>query len=333
MRTPPNLSDADIQAMLHTHYGLSLNALTFLPIGNDAASFVYRADACDGRCYLLKVRSNGGFSPSSLLIPRFLHDRGIPHIVAPLPTTNGRLWADVNDFALSLYPFIDSRTAANTGLSPQHWRTLGTTLQQIHAIHLPADLQQVVRRETFTPSRRAVLNDIESLITSRDFDDALQHKLAIFWRTHHDEIRTLINRADTLGAQLRDASLPLVLCHADLHTWNVLLDTTGQLWIVDWDEIVLAPRERDLMFVIGGIGHDLVRVEETTYFLQGYGDAAIDQQALVYYRYAWAVQDLGAYTEQAFLAPNSSEEYRRDAVDGFIDLFAPGNIVAIASAT
>jgi spectinomycin phosphotransferase len=44
-----------------------------------------------------------------------------------------------------------------------------------------------------------------------------------------------------------------VLCHADLHTWNVLVDGDGRLWLVDWDEAILAPRERDLMFLVGGI--------------------------------------------------------------------------------
>ena len=42
------------------------------------------------------------------------------------------------------------------------------------------------------------------------------------------EIRLVIHRADVLGDQLRQAALPLVLCHADLHTWNVVLDSVRQ---------------------------------------------------------------------------------------------------------
>lgn len=333
MREPPKLTSATIRATLHTHYGLSITALTFLPIGNDAASFVYRVDASDGTRYLLKVRTGEGFSLSSLVIPRFFYEQGFPHIVAPLPTTTDTLWVRVNDFAVTLYPFIDARTAAATGLSPEHWRALGATLHQIHASHLLPDLRQIVPYETFTPSRRQVLTDVESLIASSDFADPWQRELSVFWRTRQNDIRTLIDRADTLGGQLRQAALPLVVCHADLHTWNVLLDTTQQLWIVDWDETILAPKERDLMFVVGGIGRDLVRPHETTCFLQGYGDATLDQRALVYYRYAWAVQDMAAYAEQVFFAPDLSRQARSDEVRGFIDLFAPGNIVAIAYAS
>ena len=151
------------------------------------------------------------------------------------------------------------------------------------------------------------------------------------WRARQDVIAP-VERADRLGEQLAGCSFPQVLCHADLHTWNVLVDPDEQLWIVDWDEVVLAPRERDLMFVVGGIGHDLVRPADTESFFQGYGQASVDPRLLAYYRCAWAVQDIAAYGEQVLLAPGESEESRRAALEGFLDLFAPGNIVDLAQA-
>jgi spectinomycin phosphotransferase len=333
MREPPKLTDATIIAALHAHYGIAITTLTFLPIGNDSASSVYRVDATDGAAYFLKVRASEGFSLPSLVIPHYFASQGVPHIVAPLPTITQTLWVGVQDFALSLYPFIDARTAVEAGLSEQHWRALGTTLKQIHTRQLPPDLLQIVPRETFTPSRRDVLTDLEVAITRQSFADPAERELAAFWHARRDDIRRVVDRADALGREFRQASLPMVLCHADLHTWNVLLDTAQQLWLVDWDETILAPKERDLMFVIGGIGRDLVSPHETTGFLLGYGDSTIDSHALIYYRYAWAVQDMGAYGEQVFFSSDLGEQTRRDAVRGFIDMFEPGNIVAIARAS
>ncbi len=333
MREPPKLEAATLRAALHAHYGLSITALTFLPIGNDSASFVYRADATDGTSYFLKVRSGLGFSASSLLVPRFLHEQGVPHILSPIPTLAQTLWLRADDFALSVYPFLGARTAAEAGLDEEYWRALGRALRQIHTSQLPSDLRRIVRHETFVPSRRHVLTELEALIARPDLADPIQRDLALFWRSRQEEIRTLTDRADTLGDELRRSSLPLALCHADCHAWNVLLDIAQQMWIVDWDETVLAPKERDLMFVIGGIGHGLVSPLETTWFLQGYGNSAIDPRTLAYYRHAWAVQDMAAYAEEVFFAPELGERTRRDALRGFIDLFAPGNIVAIACAS
>jgi spectinomycin phosphotransferase len=331
MREPPKLANATILAALQEHYDLSVTALTFLPIGNDSASFVYRVDDAAGNRYFLKVRSGSGFNALSLLIPRFLHDRGISSLVTPLATISEKLWVDIGNFAISLYPFIEARTAADGGLSEQHWRSLGSTLQHIHSIELPSDLLQIVPYERFIPSRRNVLSDIESAVNDYTIADPIQRELALFWHSQQDQIRTLCDVADKLGNQLRHETLPLVLCHADVHNWNVLLDIDQRLWIVDWDETMLAPKERDLMFVIGGIGRDLVKPYETTSFLHGYGDVEINRRALTYYRYAWALQDIAAYAEQVFLSPDIGDASRRDALHGFVDLFGPGNIVAIAT--
>jgi spectinomycin phosphotransferase len=333
MLEPPRLADAAIDAALRAHYGISIVALAFLPIGNDSATWVYRAGASDGAVYFLKLRAGAGFSLPSLVIPHYFHEHGVPHIVAPLPTLSGTLWVSVSDFALSLYPFIDARPAAHVGMSEQHWADLGATLKQIHSSRLPPELLGLIRRETFTPSRRDVLANMAAAIARGDFADPLQRELAAFWHARQGEIRTVTERVDALGRQLRQAALPNVLCHADLHTWNVLLDAQQQIWVVDWDEIILAPKERDLMFVVGGIGRDLVRPHETACFLRGYAGSAIDQQALVYYRYAWAAQDMGAYGEVVFFSPGLGELTRHDALGGFISQFEPGNIVDLALAS
>lgn len=333
MREPPHLAEQAIAPALDAHYRIPAAALTFLPLGNDSASAVYRVEAGDGAAYFLKVRTGAGFSVPSLAVPHYLHSRGVPHVLAPLPAVGQALWVSVDGFALSVYPLIDGRAGAHTGLSEQQWRALGATLKQIHGSPLSPDLVHILPREAFVPSQREVLPELEAAIGKPNLAGPAQRELAAFWRARQDEIRALVARADALGHELRQASLPLVLCHADLHTWNVLLDADGQFWIVDWDETILAPKERDLMFVVGGIGRDLVSPRETACFFQGYGDAAIDPDALTYYRYAWAVQDIGAYGEQVFFLPDLGEASRRDAVRGFMSLFEPGNIAAIAFAS
>jgi spectinomycin phosphotransferase len=330
MRGLPRLADAIIQSILQTSYGLSNATLTFLPLGNDAASFVYKVGAEHGKDYFLKVRTSDWFSAPSIAIPRFFYEHGIPHIITPLPTIDRALWVHEGDFYISMYPFVDARTATDTGLSKQQWQALGAALRRIHTSQLPAELRQITRREAFVPSRRHVLTNLQAALASSEPRDPLQRELAAFWRAREGELRALIDRTDTLGDQLRQASIPQVLCHADLHTWNVLVDTAQQMWIVDWDEIIMAPKERDLMFVIGGIARGLVDPDETTSFLQGYGDATIDRRALAYYRYAWTVQEMGAYAEEVFFLPELGEQVRGNALRSFIDVFEPGNIAAMA---
>lgn len=87
---------------------------------------------------------------------------------------------------------------------------------------------------------------------------------------------------------------------------------------------MLAPRERDLMFVLGGgISRDLVDTVAERNFMNGYGDADPDPLALTYYRHAWAVQDIASYGAAAAAGD-------LDAARMLESLFQPGQIVDLA---
>ncbi len=327
MRERPNLADELVLDALGIYYGISTAQLTFLPLGNDPRSSAYRVEDAGGTLYFLKVRDREGFSLPSLVVPHYLCSQGVPHVLAPLPTADQSLWVNVGDFALSLYPFIDGQMGAHVGLTADQWRTFGALVRQVHGTELPPDLLQTVPRETFRPHRWSQIPDLLAMVDKERFETAVESELSVSWHAREDEIRVLLKRTEALGDQLRLSSTQLVPCHADMHLWNVLIDADRQLWLIDWDETMLAPKERDLMFVVGGIGGYRTNTDA---FLQGYGDTVADPSALVYYRYAWAVQDMLEYGVQVLLRPEVSESAKRDALRGFESLFEPGNIVSLA---
>jgi spectinomycin phosphotransferase len=330
MRHPPDLPDGTIITALRGGFGVEADALVRLPVGNDADSWSYRVETAGGPAWFLKVRA--GASPGKgAAVPARLRRHGVPNVLAPLAATTGASSVTVGRFALALYPLLAARPGAEAGLSPARWRELGATVRQVHAVPPAPELARLVGRETFRPSRRELLPELEAALAAAGPGDPVASELAGFWRARGDVIDALVDRADRLGRRLAGEPFPRVLCHADLHTWNVLVDAGGRLWIVDWDEAVLAPRERDLMFVVGGIGHGLVGPDDTAAFFEGYGQADIDPRLLAWYRCAWAVQDICAYGEQVLLVPGLSEATRRAELAGLEDLFAPGNIVDYAS--
>ena len=334
MREPPvNLPSTTLRACLRTTYELAVTDLTFLPLGHDSSAWVYRVRTADDTLYFLKVRK-GLTNTASLLVPRYLHDHGVAQVIAPLPTIARTLWAQADGYALVLYPFVAGTAGKDQGMAPPQWIAYGAILRQIHATALAPELAQLMQRETFVPAGAGMVRELEAHMAGRTFADPAARALATFWRERRDAIHTLVARAEELGQRLAQRAPPFVLCHADIHTANVLLDGGGQVWIVDWDDTVLAPKERDLMFVVGGgISSQLVGPRDEELFLQGYGATTVDPLALAYYRYAWAVSDIGAFGAQVFLRPDLGPVTRRAAVDAFMGLFLPGNIVALAFAS
>jgi len=137
----------------------------------------------------------------------------------------------------------------------------------------------------------------------------------------------LIERADSIGRHLRDSNLKFVPCHADIHTANILVTPEQKMFIVDWDDTVLAPKERDLMFVLPG---NTIQTREEQAFLSGYGKTEINQLAFAYYRYEWCVQEIGDFGNRVFFTKDIGEDTRQSALEGFIRLFSQGDVVDIA---
>ena len=107
MREKPNLADAAITHCLREGYGLGVARLAFLPVGNDAAAWAYRADAQDGSAYFVKVK-RGPVYASSVVVPHFLKEQGLLAVVAPLParTLTGRtrsIWLSWSQQLLSRF--------------------------------------------------------------------------------------------------------------------------------------------------------------------------------------------------------------------------------------
>ena len=330
MLDPPNLDEQKLITTLENRFGILSSTLTYLPLGYDAASWVYRVETKQGGPYFLKLRSANSFSPASMAIPDYLYHQGVSHILAPVHTADHALWVEVGDFVLSLYPFIQGQSAVDTGFSQRSWRAFGALMGQIHSCRLPPELKRLVPQEAFIPSRRNLIEKISREAQGSAKAPPEAEKLYKFWINHETTIQEVVQRADTLASRLRGRPHQFALCHADMHGWNILVDEGGQFWLIDWDEVIFACKERDLMFAFGGIGGDGVGAQQSTWFLDGYGDQSIDSEALAYYRYAWAVQDIAACAELVLYAPDRSQESRRAALASLRNLFKPGEIVEIA---
>lgn len=330
MLEPPDLADGAIVSALDAYYGLAVQTLTFLPVGNDAATWVYRVGAAGGGRFFLKVRAGNGFRVASLAVPHTLQQKGVAHVMAPLPTVSGTQWVTLEAFTLALYPFVAGRMGADGGLTSEQWRAFGALIKQVHGCRLPEAVRGKVRRETFVPGDRGLVERLDEAVEEGRIENGEARAFAAFWRERWVLTRAVTARADALGAALRESGAKTVLCHGDMHPWNILVEEDGAWWLVDWDEVTLAPKERDLMFAIGGIGDDGVGEAQTAAFLDGYGDEDIDRLALAYYRAAWAVQDIAAFGRDVLFAPQLGAVSRRAALEGFMGLFGEGSIVGRA---
>ncbi len=326
MLEKPDLKDEKIVDCLRDEFGLKIAQVTFLPLGADRDTAVYRADAADGTPYFVKLR-RGDFPDTTVAVPKLLHDQGIAQIIAPLATSSGNLWAALENFNVILSPFVEGRDGSEVGLTDQHWVELGRVLKGLHTAVLPQAVVERIPREIFSPYWRERVRNFQAQVESTTFADPVSAELAAFLRAKRDVVSDLINRAERLAAALQKQPLEWVVCHADIHAWNVLITPDGTFYVVDWDTLTFAPKERDLMFFGGGFfQNQRSPEEEERLFYQGYGQTQADPVALAYYRYERIVQDISAYCEDILLTEGESQD-RKNGLRQIMGQFLPGEVI------
>jgi spectinomycin phosphotransferase len=324
MRDRPPLPDDALVAALASGWGVAAASVEFLPVGDDSRAWSYAAVADDGTRWFLKVR-RGRVDPATVVVPMFLRDHGLEEVLAAVPATAGDPWRPLDGFTLLVYPWVDGVPAMGRGLTDRQWVALGRFVAALHRTVPPAALTATVTRESFVPWGAAPVRVLDERLGQGRAGDPPSRELAGLWRAHRDEIAFAADRAERLGRVVAAARPELVLCHADLHLANLLVAGEDRLAVVDWDGLSLAPRERDLCFMVtGGIGD-----RQRAWFFAGYGPVGLDPTTLAYYRWEWVVQELADYGGRV-LDDNLGEATRREAVAEFERLFAPGDVVEVA---
>lgn len=103
-------------------------------------------------------------------------------------------------------------------------------------------------------------------------------------------------------------------CHADLHARNLIRDQAGHVFVIDWDEVMPAPKERDFIFI---------REPHTEAFFQGYTNVGMDWSLLTYYLWERIVQDVIYLAQNVCFRDNWTEETRAQVAQTFHDSLKP----------
>jgi spectinomycin phosphotransferase len=306
--------DERVREWVREDFGLALHSMHEVTDGADDNARLWRAVAAGGARYAVKL--SGGGTAAGLRVSAQLARCGVSGVPAPVVTRDGRLFSERAGRRLSVVHWVSDLRAANAqaadaqaadaqaadtdaadapaavGMSAAHWASFGALLAAVHA----AAPREPLPREAHDHERVAA--------TTRALDDRLRgwhpdglvRDLIAGWRAAAEDVSRLLELTDHLGHALRTAPSPpaMVLCHGDPHVGNLLLGDAGRVWLVDWDDVIVAPRERDLIHVVGGVFAP-VTPEQRAWFFDGYGPADLDPDRLTYHRCVRALEDFADF--------------------------------------
>lgn len=331
MLEKPDLEEEKLIACCKVAFGFNIVQVSFLPLGADKNTAVYRVESGNGGTYFLKLRQ-GEFDKASVLLPKFLSAQGIRQIIPPVETRTGKLWAILEEYKVILYPYIPGKDGYQVVMSPEQWVEFGNVIKKVHYAEFPDVLAGLIRREDYSSTFRQLMNNILDRIERESIEDPLAGKLAEILNENRKAIRNLIGRAEQLAQQLQLHTPDFVLCHSDIHGANILIADDQEFYIVDWDDPIFAPKERDLMFIgVNGFPGYSAQDEEALFY-HGYGQTEVDPIALAYYRYERIVQDVALFSE-LILSTEAGETDKEQSLEYLMSNFLPGSAIEIAYQT
>jgi len=326
------ISEQRIVDCLITDYGIDVSTLTFLPLGADMHASVYKAQARDKSAYFIKIKRSHGPDVSSLIIDH-LQDAGIKQVIPILKTIDDHPTKQIGEFTLTVSPFIEGQDGFSRALTDDQWVMFGKTLRKVHEIEVPPPLQATLRRESYSPQWREVARSLFAHIESEPKGDEVAVQLQTFMKQRITLIHRLVERAEQLAQKLQTESPEFVLCHSDIHGGNLLMDGNDAIYMVDWDAPIMAPKERDLMFIGGAVANVWNQPREEELFYKGYGKAEVNMEILAYYRHERIVEDIAEYGQQLLLTSTGDQQDRLQLYKHFVAQFEPQGVVEIAFKT
>ncbi|MFD0772977.1 phosphotransferase enzyme family protein [Streptomonospora algeriensis] len=322
---------ADVGSVLGEYYALEGLDLVAVDGGADLGASLWRATDARGRRFAVKWSSSG--SPAGLVLPAALNAVRPASAPEPLLTRTGAWWVDTGGARLSVMEWVEGTSAMETSLERKGWHRLGQLLAALHELPLQGEVLSQVPREDFDPGQWARLFERVDAELDTAPADQIGRRLAGLWHQNRAELRAVYRRTLELAARLRKREdLPsFSACHADPHLGNLIVAADGRPILIDFDDAVLAPRERDLMFVLGGgVLADMAATgEQQRWFLEGYGHHEAGAELLTYYRGLRVLEDASELAGIVLDLGNTDEE-RHEALGHVSAVFSPTGLLAQA---
>ena len=289
-----------IRTILFNDYGLVESILSDAPQG-------FVADTCYAQSgeqkFFVKILKSSDNLEAGLPILLELKNRGINNINFPVPTKTGRLSVAFEERVLVLFNFVEGDWTFS-----YNFEKYADLIARLHAI--TNQVKKEVKKYNYDLPFLVALKESLNKISDLDCVNETEKNLKQIIVDNKDEFVEVIKRMQALSDKMKNKQVKLFITHGDAPS-NIIKDKNGEVYLIDWDDLLLAPAERDTWF------H--VNTNQETEFLKTYKmlnpDYEIDFEACAFYLHRRYLDDLEGFISR-ILDVNSSEQQKKTSLRG-----------------
>jgi spectinomycin phosphotransferase len=270
----------ELAALLERAYGLVADSIEVGERGTVAQTWVVRSRDAQRFVKLIPESRYSVNLEAGLPVQLALRDAGITEVPRPITSVDGRLSIRTDGALLAVYEYVNARHTRDFPLE-----ALVDLIGRVHGAQLGVAVPPETFGDATTDRLEAAIGDLLAGSWSDPHRPSVVRELGPI----EGELRSDIAAYRELVEELRaGADGERVITHGDA-PWNVMVARSGGIFLVDWDDVLLAPRERDSWF------HLLDR-HEAAQFLARYRlvfrDYRVDERFFAYYLLRRYAEDL-----------------------------------------
>lgn len=284
-----------IFSLLNTQYKVICDSLTEAQAGWSALAYkVVNKE----KSYFLKVYDKHKFTAQAWIkkiddtIPVLLwlgqntglRDK-VPSVVL---TANGAYKFEDDDFIYILFEFIDGDNLFGKPIGKAIIRDLAEIVAELHKLgqNIPVNIENLT--ETFDIS---FCKNLFTMLQGGQYPTDMENILT----SNAELILNRIQIYESLARYLRSAKLQFVLCHTDIHCWNIMQNS--QLKLIDWEGVRLAPAEADLFSFSEGFFFENAWNEFMASYREFRPGFTLNSAALRFYRLRRLLEDIDEFSK------------------------------------
>jgi len=154
-----------------------------------------------------------------------------------------------------------------------------------------------------------LLKSFDTLVTLPESASQGQQSLRDTISPHKDQITSSLKHLKELQSYAKSLNKPQVICHTDLHGGNLMTDDQNNLYILDWENALIAPLEHDMIFFAKEEGFfEVFWPIYTCHF----PSACIDFDMLRFYFYRRSLEDIADFILRILRRDGSKERDQQD---------------------
>lgn len=282
-----------IKRLLLTHYDLPIKSVMRTAGGWSADAYIAKHDRAE---YFVKVYDKKRPSVQSwiermdlyLPVTYWLYDNTPlkDKMVVPLLTSSGHYKGESERYITLLYPLVYGVTIGDRPLTSVQIQQLATILAELHTYGSSIPVPTGGMDEDYSlPFLHGLLKALSAEATQPDLQAVLSPHKAIIKREAEalQEVAAFLRKRRTYG----------VLCHTDVHGWNLMW--SNKLILIDWEGLRIAPAEADLFTLSPGFFFDYAKEAFMDAYKRNRKEYRENKDALRFYRLRRRLEDIAEF--------------------------------------